>query len=54
VADVLDEAAQLVAQAQPDPQALVDMHARLCNSLSPRDPFLFRWRAQAELKGWAP
>lgn len=54
VAAVLSRAAQLVAAPQPDVADLNAMHQELCGALSPQDPFLFRWRAQAERKGWQP
>jgi hypothetical protein len=54
VAELLNEAAQLVAQAQPDSGALAAMHGKLCGALNPKDSFLFRWRALAEKKGWTP
>ena len=51
VAEVLRRAAMLVGEAQPESAALMAMHQELCAALSPQDPFLFRWRAQAEHKG---
>ena len=45
------EAGSLIEQPDPSPKTVQDMHERLLGALSPKDPFLFRWRAICGKKG---
>ena len=50
---LLEKAAKLLANDKaPSKAKLKDVHNQLVEALNPRDPFLFRWRAICERKGW--
>lgn len=53
-AKLLDDASSLVNEVNPDAHDLLAMNQRLLKALSPKDTFLFRWRALAERKGLQP
>ncbi len=46
------EAAALLEGSEPSKQQIKDMHRQLVEALSPKDDFLFRWRAICDQKGW--
>ncbi|NLF73012.1 MAG: AAA family ATPase [Candidatus Anammoximicrobium sp.] len=48
---LIREAGSLIEQPAPAPESVRAMHERLLEALSPKDPFLFRWRAICEKKG---
>lgn len=52
IASKLRDADALVQSANPGVEALEAQHQVLVEFLNPKDPFLFRWRAAAERKGW--
>ncbi len=48
---LIREAGSLIEQPAPCPESVRAMHERLLRALSPKDPFLFRWRAIWEKRG---
>jgi hypothetical protein len=50
-ARLLDEAAGLLEKTERRDDEVQAMHHRLTEALSPKDPFLFRWRGICEKKG---
>ncbi|MCX7049846.1 MAG: ATP-binding protein [Candidatus Sumerlaeota bacterium] len=51
-AGLLNEASNLINKSGATSKEIQAMYQRLLKSLSPKDSFLFRWRAICEKKGW--
>ncbi len=51
---LISEASALIEASDMDKEKVTRMRDRLSRALSPKDPFLFRWRAICEKKGWLP
>ena len=49
---LLDDASALIAKTDVTSWEVKAMHEKLCKALSPKDSFLFRWRAICEKKGF--
>lgn len=49
---LIDEAAALLDVPSPDVKQIKEKYDKLCQKLSPKDDFLFRWRSICEKKGY--